>query len=88
MPINNVKSIPVIAGARRATAITGMDPENLTQPEQRLTVKPPNPEVPEKPVRRRFTAEYKLDILRQADSCTGPGSLGSLLRRKGSIRQT
>jgi len=83
MPINNVKSIPVIAGARRATAITGMDPENLTQPEQRLTVTPPNPEVPEKPARRRFTAGYKLDILRQADSCTGPGSLGSLLRREG-----
>lgn len=82
MTINNVKRIPVIAGARRATAITGMDPKDST-PEQRGTATPPNPEVPEKAVRRRFTAEYKLDILRQADLCTEPGSLGALLRREG-----
>ena len=29
-----------------------------------------DPEVPERPVRRRFLAEYKLQILRQADACT------------------
>jgi len=79
MTISNVKSIPVIAGARRATAITGMEDSTLSE----HGVTPPNPEVPEKPVRRRFTAEYKLDILRQADMCTGPGSLGALLRREG-----
>jgi transposase-like protein len=39
--------------------------------------------VPEKPVRRRFTAEYKLRILREADRCTDPGQLGALLRREG-----
>jgi transposase-like protein len=39
--------------------------------------------VAEKPERRRFTAKYKLDILRQADACTEPGSLGALLRREG-----
>lgn len=83
MTINNVKRIPVIAGARRATAITGMDPKDSTLPEQREAAAPPNPEVPEKAVRRRFTAEYKLDILRQADLCTEPGSLGALLRREG-----
>jgi len=43
----------------------------------------PNPEVPEKPERRRFTAQYKLDILRQADLSREPGSLGALLRREG-----
>ncbi len=43
----------------------------------------PNPEVPDKTVRRRFTAEYKLRILNQADACTEPGSLGTLLRREG-----
>lgn len=42
-----------------------------------------NPEVPEKPVRRRFTAEYKLQMLREADACTQPGELGGLLRREG-----
>jgi transposase-like protein len=43
----------------------------------------PSPEVPERPVRRRFTAEYKLRILAEADCCTAPGQLGELLRREG-----
>lgn len=43
----------------------------------------PDPEVRETPVRRRFSAEYKLRILRLADTCTEPGSLGALLRREG-----
>jgi len=30
-----------------------------------------------------FLAEYKLRILRLADSCTDPGSLGRLLRKEG-----
>jgi transposase-like protein len=34
-------------------------------------------------VRRRFTAEYKLRILREADRCSQPGQLGTLLRREG-----
>ncbi len=42
----------------------------------------PNPEVPERAKRRRFTAEYKLRILQEADRCkTGEG--GELLRREG-----
>lgn len=40
-------------------------------------------EVPEKARRRRFTAEYKRRILREADACTKPGELGALLRREG-----
>ena len=40
-------------------------------------------EVPEKARRRRFTAEYKHRILREADACTRPGELGALLRREG-----
>lgn len=43
----------------------------------------PNPEVAAKPARRTFTAAYKLDILAQADRCTGHGQLGELLRREG-----
>jgi transposase-like protein len=50
---------------------------------QLLAVAPPNPEVQDKAVRRRFTAEYKLRILTLADSCTEPRSLGALLRREG-----
>jgi transposase-like protein len=44
---------------------------------------PPDPEVPAKPSRRRFTAADKLRILRLADACTVSGSLGALLRREG-----
>lgn len=44
---------------------------------------PPDPEVRQTPQRRRFSAEYKLRILRLADACTEPGSLGALLRREG-----
>jgi len=43
----------------------------------------PDPEVPEKTVRRKFTAAYKLRILKEAESCTGQGQIGALLRREG-----
>ena len=39
--------------------------------------------MPEKPVRRRFDAEYKARILREADQLTEPGQVGALLRREG-----
>ena len=44
---------------------------------------PPDPEVSERAARRRFTADYKLRLLRQADACTGTGEVGALLRREG-----
>ncbi len=40
------------------------------------------PEVPERARRRRFTAEYKLGIVQEADRCS-PGEVGALLRREG-----
>ena len=43
----------------------------------------PDPEVLEKPVRRRFTAAYKERIVREADACTRAGEIGALLRREG-----
>jgi transposase len=42
----------------------------------------PDPEVPAKASRRRFTAAYKRRILEQAEQCA-PGELGALLRREG-----
>jgi transposase-like protein len=33
--------------------------------------------------RRRFTAEYKLRILREAERCATSGAIGALLRREG-----
>ncbi len=42
-----------------------------------------DPEVSERPKRRRFTAEYKLAVLKEADRATEPGQIGALLRREG-----
>jgi transposase-like protein len=42
----------------------------------------PDPEVPERPVRRRFTAEYKLSILHEVDAATEDGQIGAILRRE------
>ena len=66
---------PEAEGARRATAAFG--------PAATLSTNPPDPEVPAKPERRRFTAEYRLRILKQADACKKPGEVGALLRREG-----
>jgi transposase len=43
----------------------------------------PNPEVVAKAKRRRFSGEYKQQILAQADAATNTGDIGSLLRREG-----
>ena len=64
---------PGSEGARRATVDSGA----------RAPEGPPDPEVTERAKRRRFTAEYKLRILRKADACKGDGDIGALLRREG-----
>jgi transposase-like protein len=43
----------------------------------------PDPELLERPRRRRFTAEYKLRMVQEADACTRSGEVGALLRREG-----
>src|SRR5713101_4989495 len=43
----------------------------------------PDPELVERPRRRRFSAEYKLRVLREAEACSRPGEVGALLRREG-----
>jgi transposase-like protein len=43
----------------------------------------PEVEVVAQADRRRFTAEYKRRIVREADRCTKPGEIGALLRREG-----
>lgn len=73
-----VSAMGATEGARRATEVApmagGRDPFDSS---------PPDPEVPEKMPRRKFTAKYKLQILAEADACTQPGQLGALLRREG-----
>lgn len=42
-----------------------------------------NPEVRMQAERRRFTTEYKLKNLEEAEGCKEPGEVGALLRREG-----
>ena len=42
----------------------------------------PDPQVTAKATRRRFSGEFKLQVLREADACA-TGELGALLRRHG-----
>jgi transposase len=41
------------------------------------------PHFPDRPRRRRFTAEYKLAVVAEYDACVGDGDKGALLRREG-----
>ena len=66
---------PEAEGARRATAAFG--------PAATSRATDPDPEVPAKVQRRRFTAEYRRRIVQQADACKKPGERGALLRREG-----
>jgi transposase-like protein len=43
----------------------------------------PDPEVVGRPVRRRFTAEYKRRVLAEVDRAVGSGAVGRILRREG-----
>ena len=68
-------------GAHWATGVEPMSGDRKKL--HRVSVVPPDPEVPEKKRRRKFTAKYKLRILSEADLCTQPGQVGDLLRREG-----
>ena len=67
-------------GGRRPTGVPA-PPDAATTPGGGTSH--PDPQVVERPVCRRFEKTYKLDILRQAEACTGPGQIGALLRREG-----
>src|SRR6476661_11206416 len=60
-----------------------MDLSTLGVNEEKQTQPVPSSEVLERAKRWSFTAEYKVDILRRADRCNEPGSLGELLRSEG-----
>jgi transposase len=50
---------------------------------ERRSVRAVDPEVSERPTRRKFSAEYKVRILREAEGAKESGQLGALLRREG-----
>ena len=56
---------PGAEGARRAAG--GPGPVTTSRPSD------PDPEVPATVQRRRFSAEYRFRILKQADACKQPG---------------
>ena len=65
-----------------------MEEENVKAPPppreaKRSAAAPPDPEVVDKPSRRRFAPSYKLRIVEEADRCTDAGEVGRLLRREG-----
>jgi len=74
-----IRKMEEMEGGRRPTGISSIKETKTIQGSGTV----PDPEVPERAVRRRFTAEYKLRILKEAESCTKNGQFGSLLRREG-----
>src|SRR5207249_6154788 len=71
-------------GARRAT---GVFPAGAPTAGAAPGAERPEVEVVAKAERRRFTAEYKRRIVREADRCTKPGEIGARLRRElSSVR--
>ena len=73
---NSVTPVEEMDGARRATEVSSTDALANAAASS-------DPEVLERPQRRRFTAKYKLQVLQQADACTAQGEIGALLRREG-----
>src|ERR1039458_9260449 len=69
-------------GARRAT---GVSPNASPPAGPGSTTMGSETEVVAKAQRRRFTAEYKRRIVREADRCTTRGAIGGLLRREARL---
>jgi transposase-like protein len=87
--------VAVTEGGRRPTGVTATGGPTSVQhlglaaaPTQSPSASGPNPEVIQKAERRRFSLAYKLDILKQADACSGHGEIGALLRREGLYSST
>jgi len=67
------------SGDRRESSVSHTaEPINAVEP-----INIPDPEVPEKTKRRKFTAAYKLRMLQESEQCIQPGDVGALLRREG-----
>jgi transposase-like protein len=83
------KSVPLAAPERKGGERSEPDWSEGAAPPSAMGPQPlvslaqaPGPEVVERPVRRRFTAEYKRAVLKEVDRCSA-GEIGALLRREG-----
>ena len=65
-----------------SSSINGMRGDSpVSEMLEKKSLTRPDPEVSEKKPRRRFTAQYKLRILEEADGCDRLGQIGVLLRK-------
>ncbi len=69
---DGMRSAAAAEGARRATGDAAAGAAGV-----------PDPVVEAKPTRRRFSAEYKLRILREVERAREAGEIGAILRREG-----
>ena len=72
---------PGFAEGERSEPEGGSAPKSPAAEQRQSLV--PDPQVLERPQRRRFTVEYKAGIVREAELCTESGQIGALLRREG-----
>ena len=72
-----VRDLPRSGAEGEKTDTSGVMPGSGDQPTR------PDTEVTERPKWRRYTTEYKLRVLKEADACTNRGEVGALLRREG-----
>jgi transposase-like protein len=77
--VNLKPRVDEMEGARRTTGVSSTAASRGAS----LKTVVPNPEVPQKASRRRYTAEYKRGILRESEACNEQGQIGTLLRREG-----
>ena len=52
---------------------------------KRSAAAPADPEVVDRPLRRRFSPSYKLRIVEEADRCTEPGEVGHSPAARGPV---
>ena len=53
-----------------------------------IAIRRPDPEVSIRAKRRQFTAQYKAQIVREAEACTEFGQISAMLRREGLYSST
>jgi len=73
-----------MSGGERSDPERRDPPRSAVEVVSREGIERPDPEVPAKAQRRRFSAQYKKKLLKEADACKGRhGAMGALLRREG-----